>query len=450
MEKRSSFSGKIGFVLAAAGSAVGLGNIWRFPYLAAEYGGGIFLIIYIILVVTFGFTLMTTEIALGRKTGLSAVRAYHALNKKYAFVGYITSFIPLIIASYYCVIGGWVIKYLASYIGGGGTAMAQDGYFEGFIGGASEPVLFQFIFVAVCMIILFLGVKRGVEQANKILMPLLVVLSLAVAIYSMTLPGALEGVKYFLLPDFSHFSFMTVLAALGQMFYSMSLAMAIMITYGSYLKKDISIERSVKQIEVFDTGIAILAGLMIIPAVFAFSNGDMSQLNSGPGLMFITIPKVFESMGMGTWIGIAFFVLVLFAALTSAISLIEAVTSIVIDKFHMTRKKALALVGIVTFALGIPSAMAFGLLGDFSIIGFSVLDFMDFISNNALMPFVALMTCIFAVYGVGLNAITEEVALTGKFKQERMYRVMMRYIAPVFLVVILIGYVLSGLGVFKI
>lgn len=303
--KRSSFSGKIGFVLAAAGSAVGLGNIWRFPYLAAQYGGGIFLLTYIILALTFGFALMTAEIAIGRKTGLSAVGAFRALDKRFSFIGYLGAIIPMIILPYYSVIGGWVTKYLAVYLSGQGHAAADDAFFGDFIGGVGEPILWFAVFMGATAIVVFFGVEKGIEKVSKVMMPVLVVLSLIIAVYSACMPGAWEGVLYYITPDFSKFSFTTVLAAMGQLFYSMSLAMGIMITYGSYMKKDVNLESSVKQIEIFDTGIAFLAGLMIIPAVFVFSGGNEEALGKGPGLMFVTLPKVFDSMPGGNILGAA-------------------------------------------------------------------------------------------------------------------------------------------------
>ena len=270
---RSSFTGKIGFVLAAAGSAVGLGNIWRFPYLAAKYGGGIFLLVYLILALTFGFALMTAEIALGRKTGLSAIGAFRSLNKKYSFVGYLAAIVPLIIFPYYSVIGGWVTKYLWAFVSGGASQAATDAYFGQFITQPVEPVLWFMAFILVTAVVVLLGVEKGIEKVSKIMMPILVVLSIGIAVYSLFMPGAIEGLIYYIKPDFSKFSITTVLAAMGQLFYSMSLAMGIMITYGSYMKKDVNLESSVKQIELFDTGIAFFAGLMIIPSVFVFSGG---------------------------------------------------------------------------------------------------------------------------------------------------------------------------------
>lgn len=459
-EKRSSFTGKLGFVLAAAGSAVGLGNIWRFPYLAAKHGGGIFLLTYLILTVTFGFTLLIAEIAIGRKTGLSAVGAFGALKKKFGFIGYIESVVPIIILPYYCVIGGWVVKYfvttlsesisyvLSKFSGQAPTAAsAVDGFFESFIQQPFEPLIWFAIYLVATAIVVFMGVEKGIEKVSKIMMPILITLSVFIAGYCLFLPGALEGVKYYLLPDFSHFSFNTVLAAMGQLFYSMSLAMGIMITYGSYMKKDVNLESSVRQIELFDTGIAFLAGLMIIPSVFVFSGGDRSALGKGPGLMFVTLPKVFNSMPGGGFLGTLFFLLVLFAALTSSISLMEAVVSIIRDRFKTSRKTA----GIITLGisviLGIPSSMGHGIWNGVRIIGMNFLDFLDFISNSVIMPIVAFLTCIFIGWVVKPKVVIEEVELNGKFKSKTLFMAVLKYIAPVCIVLILLSSVLEAFGV---
>ncbi|MBQ2749553.1 MAG: sodium-dependent transporter [Clostridia bacterium] len=450
MEKaRSNFSGKLGFVLAAAGSAVGLGNIWRFPYLAAKYGGGVFLLVYIALSVTFGFSLMIAEVALGRKTGLSAIGAFEKLNKKYSFIGYLAALVPVIILPYYSVIGGWVTKYLTAYITGD-SQVASDGYFNSFIQSDGAPICFFLIYIAITALVVLFGVEKGVEKVSKIMMPVLVVLSLGIAVYVCFIPGAGAGVAYYLLPDFSHFSIMTVVAAMGQLFYSMSLAMGIMITYGSYMKKDVNLESSVHQIEVFDTGIAFLAGMMIIPAVFAFSGGDESALSAGPGLMFITLPKVFESIPGGRYLGILFFVLVLFAALTSSISLMETVVSILQDKLKIGRKLACLIVFLGSFLLGLLSALGYGSLGHIKLLGMQFLDFFDFISNSVLMPITALLTCIFVGYIVKPKIIAEEVELSGRFRWQRMFDVMIKYVAPIFMLVILISSVLSAFQIITI
>ena len=450
MSNRSNFTGKIGFILAAAGSAVGLGNIWRFPYLAAQYGGGIFLLTYIVLAVTFGFALMTAEISLGRKTGLSAIGAFKALDKRFGFAGYLASIVPIIILPYYCVIGGWVIKDLTVYISGSAGAAATDGYFGSFIGSIWEPIGWFALFLGLTAIVVLFGVEKGIEKVSKIMMPVLVVLTLFIAIYTMTIDGAWEGVIYYIKPDFSKFSVKTVLAAMGQLFYSMSLAMGIMITYGSYMKKDVRVEESVRQIEIFDTGIAFLAGLMVIPGVFAFSGGTPESLGAGPGLMFVTLPKVFDSMTGGTVIGLLFFLLVLFAALTSSISLMETVVSIFTDKFKIGRRPACFLVLGISILLGIPSSLGNGIWGGIKIIGMDFLTFFDFISNSVIMPIVALITCIFIGYIIKPKAIIEEAEIGGEFKAKTLFTVVIKYIAPVCIVLILVSSVLSGLGIITI
>ncbi len=449
-EKRSSFTGKLGFVLAAAGSAVGLGNIWRFPYLAAKYGGGIFLLVYIILAITFGFALMTAEIALGRKTGLSAIGAFKALNKKYSFVGYLAALVPVIILPYYSVIGGWVMKYLWEFISGGAALAAGDEFFGGFITSAGEPVIWFLLFLGITGIVVLFGVEKGIEKVSKIMMPVLVVLSLFIAIYSLTLPNAMAGVKYYILPDFSQFSVTTVLAAMGQLFYSMSLAMGIMITYGSYMKKDVNLESSVRQIELFDTGIAFLAGLMIIPAVFSFTGGTPEALGKGPSLMFVTLPKVFDSMPGGDYIGIAFFLLVLFAALTSSISLMETVVSIVCDKAKINRKLSCVLVFVGSVLIGLLSTFGYSIWADVKIIGMQFLDLFDFASNSVLMPIVAFFTCIFVGFVIKPKTLIDEVELTGKFKSKKLFEVVIKYIAPICIILILISSVLEAMGILKI
>ena len=449
-ENRSTFSGKLGFILAAAGSAVGLGNIWRFPYLAAKYGGGIFLLVYLILALTFGFALMSAEIALGRKTGLSVVGAFKALDKRFAWVGYLAALVPVIILPYYSVIGGWVTKYLFVYLTGDAHAAAGDEYFGGFISQVGEPLVWFFIFMALTAVVVLLGVDKGIEKVSKIMMPILVVLALIIAVYSMFLPGAGAGIKYYLIPDFSRFSATTVLAALGQLFYSMSLAMGIMITYGSYMKKDVNLEQSVHNIEIFDTGIAFMAGLMIIPAVFAFSGGDEAALGKGPGLMFITLPKVFDSMAGGSFIGALFFLLVLFAALTSAISLMETVVSFFQDKFHWNRKITCLFVLVISLLIGVPSSLGNGAWADIRIFGFQFLDFFDILSNNVMMPVVAFLTCIFVGYFIKPKTLIDEISLTGKFKSEKLFVVVIKYVAPVCIVLILVSSMLDVLGIMKI
>lgn len=445
-KQRDNFSSKLGFVLATAGSAVGLGNLWRFPYLAAKYGGGIFLLTYLVLAVTFGFTLMIAEVSLGRKTRLSGIRAFASLDKRFGLLGYLTFFIPLIIFPYYCVIGGWVTKYLTAFVSGHMQATTGATYFTDFISSNTSPVFFMLFFLAITCIVIIMGVQKGVEKVSTVLMPLLVVMIIFICIFTMMQPGAIDGILYYLKPNFSDFSASTVLAALGQLFYSMSLAMGIMITYGSYMKKNDDLESSVTQVEIFDTAIAFLAGLMIVPAVYVFSGGDQAAMQSGPGLMFITLPSVFNTMKLGSFIGAFFFILVFFAALTSSISLMETLVSMIDDRFHTGRTRTA--IGILIFAIifGIPSSLGFGAWSHITIMGYSILDFWDFLSNSVLMPIAAFFTCVFIGYIVKPKFIIDEVESSGKFKRKGLFTVMIRYVAPICIVLIL----LCGLGILTI
>lgn len=447
MKEKSNFSSRVGFILAAAGSAVGLGNIWRFPYLAAKYGGGTFLFLYLILTVTFGFALMVTEIALGRKTRKSALYAFSSLHKKFSFLGILASLVPIIIFPYYCVIGGWVTKYLFVYLTGQGAAATDGSFFGNFIGKPVEPIVWLSLFIAATAVVVMMGVEKGIEKASKFLMPILVLLSIGIAIYVLTIPGAMDGVLYYIKPDFSRFSFNGLLAAMGQLFYSMSLAMGIMITYGSYVPDSENIESSVRNIELFDTGIAFVAGLIIIPSVFAFSGGDEAVLSSGPSLMFITLPNVFASMPFGSFIGLIFFVLVLFAALTSSISLMETIVSIIQDKFHLKRMTTCLIVLVASIAIALPSSFGFGIWSGITIIGMSFLDFFDFISNSVLMPIVAFFTCIFVGFIVKPSTVIDEVEKSETFKSKKLYTILIKYIAPILIILILLSSIANTFGI---
>lgn len=447
--KNSKFSSRLGYVLAVAGSAVGLGNIWRFPYLAAKYGGGIFLLVYLILTVSFGYVLIVSETALGRMTQKSPIGAFKSFGQGiwYKIGGWINAIIPILIVPYYSVIGGWVIKYFVEYIKGNVNVLAQDNYFNSFISDSFNVEFWFIIFALFAFITILGGVKNGIERSSKIMMPILVVLAIMVVIYSVTRPGAIEGVKYFLIPNFEDFSIMTIVAAMGQMFYSLSIAMGILYTYGSYLEKDVDIEKSTKQVELFDTAIAILAGLMVIPAVFAFSTEAAESLQAGPSLMFITLPKVFASMGAGTIAGILFFLLVFFAALTSAISLLETSVSSLSQQFHISRNKAIVIMAFVMLAFGTTSCLGYGVWDFISIFGMAFLDFYDFLTNSIMMPIAALATCILIIKVVGFQKIIDEVKISSPFKREKMYVFFMKYLASFFLIIILLSSVASVLGI---
>lgn len=453
-KKRNSFTGSLGFVLAAAGSAVGLGNIWRFPYLAAKDGGGLFLVIYIILALTFGFALLTTEISIGRMTKQSPLTAYSKIKKGWGFMGVIACLIPMIIMPYYCVIGGWIVKYLVAFLTGDGVMASQDGYFTNFITGDVQPILFTIIFLCITAFVVFRGVEKGIESFSKIIMPLLLVLVLAIAIFSVTMKftdaegvtrTGLEGLKIYLVPNLEGLTvkqfFSVLLDAMGQLFFSLSVAMGIMVAYGSYVRDDANLVSSINQIEIFDTVVAILAGVMIIPAVFTFM-GTEGMEASGPSLMFISLPKVFHAMGgVGIVIGCLFFAMVLFAAITSSVSIMEAIVVSLMDKFHISRIKAAVIETVIALIGGIIVCLGYNkLYFDITLPNGAhaqVLDVMDYISNNILMPIVAIGTCILIGWVVKPKTVIDEVEKTGhKFGRKHLYIVMIKVIAPLLLVIL--------------
>ncbi|MBR0410767.1 MAG: sodium-dependent transporter [Eubacterium sp.] len=459
--KRGSFSGQLGFILAAAGSAVGLGNIWRFPYLAAKDGGGVFLLLYLVLALTFGFALLTTEIAIGRKTGQSPLTAYGQIDKRWGWIGFVACLVPSIILPYYCAIGGWVFKYFFTYLTGQGHAAAADGYFSGYITGNTEPIVWMVVYFMITAVVVIAGVEKGIEKFSKILMPVLFVLITAISVFALTLKhtdasGAVrtgfQGLKIYVIPNFKGMTvksfFIVLMDALGQLFYSISVAMGIMITYGSYAKKETNLMSSINEIEFFDTLVAFLAGLMIIPAVYTFAGVD--GMSGGPGLMFITLPKVFESMGsIGSVVGLVFFVMVSFAAVTSSVSIMEAIVSSLMDQFKLSRRKASVIIIAYTLLAGTAVCMGYnrlyfelklpnGTVGQ-------ILDVMDYVSNNCLMPVVSLGTCILIGWVAGPEVVINEVTQDKyKFGRKKLYVAMIRFIAPILLFILL----LQAFGVF--
>lgn len=462
-KSRANFSGKLGFVLAAAGSAVGLGNIWRFPYLAAKDGGGLFLLCYVVLALTFGFALLTTEIAIGRKTGNSPLTAYGKIHSKWKGVGVLACLVPVIILPYYCTIGGWVFKYFALFATGSGSDAVKDSFFTDYIQSDVSPIVFGIIFLAATAFIVISGVDKGIERYSKILMPVLLVLIIGISIFSLTLShkGAdgvvrtgLDGFKIYVIPDFTGLTFkklfMVIVDALGQLFFSISVAMGIMVAYGSYVKKEVNLMNSINQIEIFDTAVAFLAGLMIVPAVYVFMGKD--GMSGGPGLMFVSLPKVFGSMGkIGNFIGLLFFVMVSFAALTSSVSIMEAIVSSMMDKFKISRNKGTIIVTIYALIVGTIVCMGYNHLY-FEVkmpngVTGQILDIMDYISNNCLMPLVALLTCILVGWVVKPKVIIDEVTEGGyRFGRRRLYIIMMKFIAPILLIILL----LQSVGILRI
>ena len=460
-KKRNSFTGSIGFVLAAAGSAVGLGNIWRFPYLAAKDGGGLFLLVYIILAITFGFALLTSEIAIGRKTKQSPLTAYSKIKSGWGFLGVLAALVPVSIMPYYCVIGGWVVKYFVAFLTGEGVAAAEDGYFTGFITADLSPMIYLMVFLFVTAFIVFRGVNKGIESSSKVIMPVLLLLVVGIAVFSITISHTdangvtrtgLEGFKVYVIPNLDGLTvkqFFTVLVdAMGQLFFSLSVAMGIMVAYGSYVKDEANLVKSINQIEIFDTVVAFLAGVMVIPAVYTFMGTEGMQA-SGPSLMFVSLPKVFAAMGpVGNVVGCMFFAMVLFAAITSAMSVMEAVVSSLMDKFHWSRMKAatietmIALIGGIVVCLGY-NKWYFELKLPNGSVG-QILDIMDYISNSVMMPIVAIATCILIGWVVKPKTVIDEVEKSGhKMSRRTLYVIMIKVVTPILLAVLL----LKSLGI---
>lgn len=460
-KERNSFTGSLGFVLAAAGSAVGLGNIWRFPYCAAKDGGGLFLLIYVIFAITFGFALLITEVAIGRKTKQGPLTAYRFLNQKWRWLGIFSFVVPFIIYPYYCVIGGWVIKYMTTYIIGKGAVAVQDGFYTSFIKGNWQPILFTAIFAGACFYIVYRGVEDGIEKFSKILMPILAVILIFIAIYALFLKftdddgvtrTGLQGAKIYLVPSFKGLTFRGFLRicldAIGQLFYSLSIAMGIMIAFGSYMKKEVKLEKAVNRIIVFDTIIAFLAGLMIIPTVYVFS-GKEGLSSAGASLIFVALPKIFNSLGIfGHILGALFFMMVLFAALTSAVSILEAITSSLIDKFGWSRKKSVLIMSGATFIVSLIVCFGFNIwyfeLNLPTVEKGQILDVLDYASMNVLMPIIGICTCILIGWVCKPKVLIDEITINGeKFGRAKLYSVMIKFVAPVLLFIIL----LTGLGI---
>lgn len=452
-KKQNNFSGQLGFVLAAAGSAVGVGNLWRFPYLAAKDGGGLFLIIYFVLVLTFGFTLLTSDIAIGRRTKQSAISAYAQMRPKWKFLGILTFLVPVLIMTYYAVIGGWITKYAVTYITGQAKAAAGDDYFTSFITSSTSPVVYALIFMAVTAFIVYNGVEEGIERVSKWMMPILLVLVVIIAGYSLTLQHTdasgqihtgLQGFLYYLTPNVEGLTikrFLQILLdAMSQLFFSLSVSMGIMITYGSYVKPEVNLNKAVNQIEIFDTGVAFLAGAMIIPAVYVFSGTE--GMGAGPSLMFVSLPKVFAAMGKaGIFVGILFFVTAIFATLSSCISVLESIVANCMEIFHTGRKKTVLILSAIY--LGASAVIALG----YSIFYIEVklpngstgqlLDIMDYISNSVMMPFIALLSTILIGWIMTPDYVIDEMERGGeKFRRKKLYCIMIRYVAPVMMFVL--------------
>lgn len=471
VSERATWSGKLAFVLAGAASAIGLGNLWRYPSMAAKYGGGAFVLTYIVLVALVGFTYMVSEIAIGRRTQRSGIAAFTLLGEHknrrgagWKVIGALEIIVPIIIVPYYCVIGGWITKYMVTYGLGAADEVAGTGFFSSFITSDSEPVAWTLLFCIAVMLVIILGVNHGIEKLNKYAMPALLVLSIVIVVYSLaTLDHAAEGVSYFLIPDFSDFSVMTVVAAAGQMFYSLSLAMGIMITYGSYMKKKENLATSAGWICVFDTVIAVLAGLMVVPATMSFGiasggsyeAGVEATHQAGAGLMFNTLPQVFDTMPSASLVGFLYFALVFFAALTSAVSLAEACVSSIDDVSNRGRRSAVRIVGVGLLLLALLPTLGFSTLSwvvfHVGNSDMSILDFADFISNSVIMPFLALIVSVIMGWVIGPKYVVDEAREEGaKFGYARVYTVLIKFVVPIVMVVVLVSSIMNSVGLISI
>ena len=452
-KKQNHFSGQLGFVLAAAGSAVGVGNLWRFPYLAAKDGGGLFLIIYFILVLTFGFTLLTSDIAIGRRTHKSAIGAYEQMRPKWKGLGILTFLVPVLIMTYYAVIGGWITKYAVVYVSGQASAAAADDYFTSFITSPVSPVVFALLFMGVTALIVYNGVQNGIEKVSRWMMPVLLVLVVVIACYSLTLSHTnadgqvvtgWQGFLYYLTPNLEGLTvqrFLQILLdAMSQLFFSLSVSMGIMITYGSYVRPEVDLNRAVNQIEIFDTGVAFLAGMMIIPTVYVFSGTE--GMGAGPSLMFVSLPKVFAAMGRaGTAVGILFFVTAIFATLSSCISVLESITANCMEIFHTSRRKTVLVLSVIYLAASAVITLGYSvfyvevMLPNGSV--GQLLDIMDYVSNSVMMPFIALLSTVLIGWVMTPDYVIDEMERNGEtFRRKKLYRVMIRYVAPVMMFVL--------------
>jgi len=452
-KKEGGFSSQLGFVLAAAGSAVGVGNLWRFPYLAAKDGGGLFIIIYLILVATFGFTLLTSDIAIGRRTKKSAIYAYEKMAPKWKFLGVLTFFVPVLIMTYYAVIGGWITKYITVYLTGAGERAAQDDFFTGFITSPVSPLVFALFFMALTALIVYFGVESGIEKVSKWVMPVMLVMIIGIAAFVLGMKHedaqgvtrtGLQGLSIYLMPNLEgltvHRFLQILLDAMSQLFFSLSVSMGIMITYGSYVKPEVNLNRAVSQIELFDTGVALLAGAMIIPAIYVFSGTE--GMGAGPSLMFVSLPKVFHAMGAaGVIVGAVFFVMAALATLTSCISVLESIVANCMEIFHSSRKKTALILTVIYMAASAVISLGYSIFYiEVKLPNGSVgqlLDIMDYISNSFMMPAISFFSCILIGWVVTPQWIIDEAESSGHtFGRKKLYAVMIRYVAPLIMLVL--------------
>lgn len=444
--QRATLGGKLSAVLVAAGSSVGLGNIWRFPYVAGDNGGAAFLAIYMLCVVILGLPLMIAEFTVGRASHRNAVGAYRALDPKWSFLGYNGVLAAFLILGFYFVVSGWTAEYmvrsatgeLAHYT----TAEEYTAMFERFIGNPWRPLFYTALFVLATHFVIALGVQKGIERSAKILMPLLFIILVALAIHSLLMPGGTEGLKFFLLPDFSKVTAATILTALGQAFFSLSLGIGTMVTYASYFKPETNLRHTALNVTILDSAVAVLAGIVIFPAVFSVG----IEPSSGPSLVFITLPGIFNGMPLSMVWSTIFFLLLVVAALTSTISLHEVITVYLHEEWHLSRRAAAWTTTAATLALAALASLSLGVLGDWRICGLTLFDSLDYLTANILLPVGGFLTCIFAGWCLDRKILQAQITNDGSqpFRIRRIFILLLRYICPLVLLLVF----LDNLGVF--
>lgn len=436
-EKRATFGGRISAVLVAAGSAVGLGNIWRFPYLAGENGGGAFLVIYLGAVLLIGLPLMISEFSLGTATRHNAAGAFRALNRRWTAVGYMGILSSALILSFYLVVAGWTAEYMVhsftSDMVSNTDPASHVAAFESFVGHPWKPVCYALIFAVATHLIIVLGVQKGIERASKVMMPVLLLVLVVLAVNSVLMPGGLEGLVFFLKPDFSKITAETILLAVGQAFFSLSIGLGTMITYASYFKAGTSIKRTTIQVTLLDTFVAVMAGLVIFPAVFSAG----IEPGSGPSLVFVTLPSIFSTLPMSGFWSTIFFLLLVLAALTSTISLHESATAYVEEEWKLSRTKAARLTTLLTGVLAVAASLSLGIWKEYTICGLTFFDSLDYLTANILLPLGAFLTCLFVGWKFDRTLFEQQLYPDGiPGREYPLLRFMIRYICPIILFVI--------------
>ncbi|MGE0077298.1 MAG: sodium-dependent transporter [Bacteroidales bacterium] len=442
---RDNFGSKFGIIAAAAGSAVGLGNVWKFPYVTGQNGGGAFLLIYLACVFLLGVPAMLSEFSIGRRGQRNVFGSFKALapNTPWYFVGIMGVVAAFVILSFYSAVAGWTLEYIVRSVDGSFQSNEPlSSAFNNFIVHPFRPIIWQLVFMVLTALIVAGGIKNGIEKYNKVLMPLLVIFLIVLCIRAVTLPNSLEGLKFLFYPDFSKVTIKTILFAMGQAFFSLSLGMGALITYSSYFKKTENLAATAVNVSLADTAIAILSGVVIFPAVFAFH----IEPSAGPSLVFITLPEIFRQMPLGDIFGLIFFTLLAVAALTSTVSVLEVVVAYFSEEFKITRKKAIIIASVSISILGILASLSFGPLSSITIFKRSIFDLLDFSASNVLLPLGGFLIVAFVGWYMTKNDVREEVSNEGNLKAKYFpyFRFIVRYIAPVAIAAIFIYSIFFG------